>query len=191
MGDLLPVSPLTNKNYLMNDQKIITLFKEGQREKAFRNLYRYYPKIEKMVRSYGGTKDDALDVFQEALIVVYNNLRKEQFELTCSFYTYLYAVSRYIWKDANKQSKKEPPEIPDLEDSMEQEQRYQTAEKAFAKLGEKCKELLTLFYHKKMAFKKIAESLGFASEKVAKNQKYKCLVKAKAIYQENIKSVLS
>ncbi|AXP80463.1 hypothetical protein CJ739_1374 [Mariniflexile rhizosphaerae] len=30
----------------MNDKKILELFKEGQREKAFSKLYALYPKIE-------------------------------------------------------------------------------------------------------------------------------------------------
>jgi len=173
----------------MNDQKVITYFKEGKREKAFRYLYRLYPKIERMVLSYGGQKADALDVFQEALIVVYTNLKKEEFRLTCSFYTYLYAVSRYLWKDANK--RKEPPatEIADWEEVLDQEQQFQLAEKAFASLGERCRDLLTLFYQEGLPFKKIATRLGFASDKVAKNQKYKCLSKAKDIYQDHLQSV--
>jgi len=36
-----------------------------------------------------------------------------------------------------------------------------------------------------MSFKTIANRMGFKSEKIAKNQKYKCLAKAKDIYQSN------
>ena len=86
----------------MNNQKILELLKAGQREKAFSKLYKLYPKIEALVLSKGGNKQDASDVFQEALIILNRNLEKSDFKLTSSFYTYLYSVSRFIWKDTQK-----------------------------------------------------------------------------------------
>lgn len=172
----------------MNDKKILELFKDGQREKAFSKLYSLYPKIEALVLSKGGQKQDALDVFQEALIILNRNLEKSDFKLTSSFYTYLYSVSRFIWKDNQKKFSKE--ELNNLNDtevehfhSVLEEKKYQLAERAFLKLGERCQQLLQLFYHKAMSFKAIAQVMQFKSEKIAKNQKYKCLTKAKDIYQ--------
>jgi hypothetical protein len=46
----------------------------------------------------------------------------------------------------------------------------------------KCKQLLILFYFKKKSFREIAAALAFSDEKVAKNQKYRCLQKAKENY---------
>ena len=96
----------------MSDQKIVSLFKNGQRDKAFRELYKLYPRIEKLILSKGGTKADAHDVFQESLIILNRNLEKSDFKLTASFYTYLYAVSRFVWKDLQKQFSKQ--ELYDL-----------------------------------------------------------------------------
>jgi RNA polymerase sigma factor (sigma-70 family) len=178
----------------MSDQKIMMLFKNGQREKAFRQLYRLYPRIEKLILSKGGVKSDAQDVFQEALIIVSKNLKKSDFKLTSSFYTYIYSVSRFIWKDAQKQySKQELHELKEEEvtifHSVLEEKKFQYAEKAFLELGERCQELLQLFYHRALSFKVIAQMMQFASEKVAKNQKYKCLKKAKDIFQTKYKTV--
>ena len=64
------------------------------------------------------------------------------------------------------------------------EQKYNQAEEAFILLGEKCKELLMQFYFHKKPMIEIASMLGFANEKVAKNQKYKCLEKAKENYTQ-------
>ncbi|WNH13890.1 RNA polymerase sigma factor [Thalassobellus suaedae] len=172
----------------MNDKKILELFKDGQRENAFSKLYSLYPKIEALVLSKGGQKQDALDVFQEALIILNRNLEKSDFKLTSSFYTYLYSVSRFIWKDAQKKfSKEELHNLNDTEveyfNSVLEEKKYQLAEHAFLELGERCQQLLQLFYNKAMSFKEIAKVMQFKSEKIAKNQKYKCLTKAKNIYQ--------
>ncbi len=175
----------------MNDKRIVEYFKNGHQEKAFRKLYQLYPKIEKLIISYGGKKEDALDVFQESLIIVYRNLKKDDFKLTSSFYTYIYSIARYIWKDTNKKKKNQEIETIDIQDTFEEEKRFQIAEKAFLELGKRCKEILVLFYHRGLKLKQIASDLGFASEKTAKNQKYKCLTKAKEIYKDRIKSVLS
>ncbi len=171
----------------MNDKKILELFKQGQREKAFSKLYALYPKIERLVLSKGGQKQDASDVFQEALIILNRNLEKSDFKLTSSFYTYLYSVSRFIWKDVQKTFSKQElhglngTEV-DLFHKVLEEKQYQLAEHAFLELGKRCQELLQLFYVKALSFKQIALKMQFKSEKIAKNQKYKCLVKVKDIY---------
>jgi len=174
----------------MNDKKILELFKDGQREKAFSKLYGLYPKIELLILSKGGQKQDASDVFQEALIILNRNLEKSDFKLTSSFYTYLYSVSRFIWKDTQKNfSKQELHNLSGTEveqfHSVLEEKKYQLAERAFLELGERCQQLLRLFYHKAMSFKAIANVMQFTSEKIAKNQKYKCLAKAKDIYRNS------
>jgi hypothetical protein len=38
---------------------------------------------------------------------------------------------------------------------------------------------LTLFYFQKKSFREIATALAFSDEQVAKNQKYRCIQKAK------------
>lgn len=63
----------------MNDSYILELFAQGKRDKAFKKLYGLYPKIEKLILSQGGNKEDASDVFQEALIILYRNLEKSDF----------------------------------------------------------------------------------------------------------------
>ncbi len=178
---------------MISDHKIVAYFRNGQREKAFGQLYRLLPRIEKFIVAQGGNKQDAQDIFQESLIIVYRNLEKNNFTLTASLSTYLHAVSKYIWKDMKRKSlKMEMKEVVNEDttifNSIVEEQKYKRAERAFEKLGERCQKILKLFYLKKLPFKKIAEQLGFASEKVAKNQKYKCLQKAKSFYQNPVNS---
>lgn len=180
----------------MSDQDILILFKKGQREKAFKKLYHLYPRIEKLVLSKGGNKDDASDVFQEALIILNRNLQTSDFKLTSSFYTYIYSVSRFVWSDLQKSHTKQQlqelntQEVQVFQEVIE-EKNYQLAEHAFLEIGKRCQQLLQLFYHQAMSFKDIAQVMQFKSSKIAKNQKYKCLQKAKDIYQTKLKSVQS
>lgn len=178
----------------MSDQDILALFKNGHREKAFQKLYQLYPRIEKLILKHGGTRADANDVFQEALIILYRNLLTTNFELSSSFYTYLYSVSRFVWYDLKKQITKQ--ELNELKaDEVDhfkkviEEKKYKLAEHAFLEIGQRCQRLLQLFYIKAMSFKAIANDMQFKSAKIAKNQKYKCLQKAKNIYQTKSKSV--
>jgi len=171
----------------MNDKKILGFFENGKREKAFKELYKLYPRIERLILSKGGTKQDASDVFQEALLILNRNIEKSNFKLTSTFYTYLFSVSRFIWKDEQRrniqQKSIESIEDSSIENQVKEEKKYQLAEMAFSELGERCKQLLTLFYHQKLSFKMIADRMQFSSDRVAKNQKYKCLAKAKANFK--------
>lgn len=180
----------------MSDHKIMELFKSGHRERAFAKLYGLYPKIEKLIISNGGSKDDASDVFQESLIILYRNLISTDFQLSSSFYTYLYSVSRFVYSDLKRKHTTTELKTMSAQDimvfqSVIEEHKYKNAEKALSKLGARCQELLSLFYLKSMSFKLIAERMEFSSEKVAKNQKYKCLKKAKDIYNNQLKTVQS
>jgi DNA-directed RNA polymerase specialized sigma24 family protein len=71
--------------------------------------------------------------------------------------------------------------LPDEEFTaeVETENKYKPAEKVIADLGERCKELLLLFYFESLKLKDIAKKMGYNSENTAKNQKYKCLETAK------------
>lgn len=172
----------------MDDQQILTLLRQKKTDKAFSRLYRDFPKIENLILTKGGSKEDAKDIFQEALIIFYRKAQDTKFNLTSSIGTYLYSVSRFLWKDElKKRNRTETVELGDvsgdlqndIREAQEKESRLQLAEQALSTIGERCLELLQSFYHRKMSMSKIASALGFSSEKIAKNQKYKCLERAR------------
>ena len=67
----------------------------------------------------------------------------------------------------------------DLNEAIARENEMKLAEEVVSDLGDRCKELLMLFYLGSVKLKAIAEQMGYSSEKTAKNQKYKCLEAAK------------
>jgi RNA polymerase sigma factor (sigma-70 family) len=175
----------------MSDQQILQLLRSGKRSKAFANLYKVYPSVLRLIKANSGSKGDAEDIFQEALIVFYRKAQDTNFYLTASIKTYLYSVCFYLWKeelrrrkkniDLQYKLKKDLEHESSLQEAIEREQLYKRAEQALVRLGKKCKDLLTLFYYHKESMKAIAERLGFRSDKVAKAQKYKCLEKARQL----------
>src|SRR5690242_11422687 len=82
----------------MDDQTIIELIRTGNNDLALNVLYRNFPAIRKLVRSRGGSTRDAEDIFQEALIILIRQLKKD-FQLSAKLSTYLYGVCRRLWSE--------------------------------------------------------------------------------------------
>jgi hypothetical protein len=61
----------------MSDQEIISQLRTGQQHKALVKLYAHLPKVERMVRNHGGTRADAKDLFQDALIILLGKAKDE------------------------------------------------------------------------------------------------------------------
>lgn len=181
----------------MKDAQLLELMRSGRYTKAAEKLYVYFPVIRKMIAKNSGTRQDAEDIYQEALIILMRKSKEEGFALNCSVNTYLYSVCRYLWSDQLKaRSKKVEVDFMKVEpllqeaeagELVKEENTFKLAEQAVSKLGEQCRKLLQWFYFDKLALKDIARRLKFASEKVAKNQKYRCIEKAK----ENLKNLKS
>ncbi len=83
----------------MDDQRIIGLIQAGKDHEAFKALYAYLPKVEHLVRQNSGRSGDAKDIFQDALIIFHRRVRSEDFTLTSSIGTFLFAVCRNLWRD--------------------------------------------------------------------------------------------
>ena len=136
---------------------------------------------------------DAEDIYQEALLVFYKKAQAPDFRLSASINTYLYSVCNFMWKDALRKKEKHvftdvnESSIPDedfLKD-LEVHHQYDVAEQVISSLGERCKELLVLFYFQALKLKDIAKKMGYNSENTTKNQKYKCLQRLKRLYFDN------
>jgi RNA polymerase sigma factor (sigma-70 family) len=138
-----------------------------------------------MVSSNNGNEEDAEDLFQDSLLVIYKKIKANELELTCSFRTYLYSVSRNLW--LQKLSKKMQMEdvFADSEgyfvfDEHEISERNEAEieklrlyQQHFLTLSNDCQKVLILFM-KKMSSKAIAQEMGFKNEKYAKTRKYLC-----------------
>ena len=143
--------------------------------------------VKKLIQSKGGTAEQAEDVFQEALIIFYKKASAPAFELTASISTYVYSVARFLWKDELKKNglKYDTAEVEnlefesELEEIAQKEKKFQVVEEVLNSIGEKCLEILQLFYYEGFSMKEIARQVDLKSEKVAKNQKYKCLERAR------------
>lgn len=175
----------------MNDPELIAALRGGRAEEAFTLLYRQLPDVIKLVRGHGGSRSDARDLFQDALVTLYEKTAGPAFPITGTLAAYLYGTCRNLWlaelraKGKADQLKRmlanTPVDVSATE--VQKEPMMQLAERAFQVLGGKCRELLSRFYLHNGSFADIAAELGFSSEGAAKTRKCKCLEQARAKYR--------
>jgi RNA polymerase sigma factor (sigma-70 family) len=161
--------------------------------KAIEIIYREnYNMVQSLIINNSGSADDAKDIFQEAMIVLYEKVRSGTFELNCLIKTYVYSVSRRLWLKRLQQMNRYVPAMENLQDTVpvdedvEENERidseFQAMEKAIGSLGEPCKSLLEAYYLERKSMQEIASFFGYTNAENAKNQKYKCLVRLKKIF---------
>lgn len=170
----------------MNDKQIIEHLQHNKYSLALKGLYNNLGEIKQYIQANSGSVDDAEDIFQDALVILYKKIHSPGFNLTVSLKTYLLAVAKNCWLQELRQRKKIPAGdvvIEPEDNDTTEEPDFDFATTAFKLLGDKCRELLIQFYFKKKSFKEIASLLAFSDELVAKNQKYRCLQKAKENYK--------
>lgn len=151
-----------------------------------------YGLIQQFVINNNGNEDDARDIFQEAMMVLYEKARLPEFELTCQIRTYLYSVCRRLWLKKLQQSRRIETNVENfdkivqVEDDIEEHDKlnlqYLTMRTAMGKIGEPCKSLIEAFYVHKKNMLEIAGFFGYTNADNAKNQKYKCLVRLKKLF---------
>ena len=181
-----------------NEQALLKGFARNER-KAVETIYRdNYNMVQSLIINNNGSADDAKDVFQEAMIVLYEKVRSGSFELHCQIKTYVYSVSRRLWLKKLQQQNRFTVEVHSLETTVpveddigEHEKRdaeFNIMDKAINGLGEPCKSLLEAYYLKKKSMQEIANTFGYTNAENAKNQKYKCLMRLKKIFFDHYKN---
>ena len=92
-----------------SDEEIIVCL-QGEyvkRELALKELYRrLFPIIKSYIQKNNGTEEDAADIFQDAIVVFYEKVRLNQFQLTSTIRTYIYSVCRHLWLNKLRAHKK-------------------------------------------------------------------------------------
>ena len=168
-------------------------------KKAVEAIYQdNYNMVQSLIINNNGSSDDAKDIFQEAMIVLYEKVRSGSFELNCQIKTYVYSVCRRLWlkrlQHLNRYSAPmgDTESIVPVEEEIDgHEQRnaeFEMMEKAINSLGEPCKSLLEAYYFQKQNMQVIAANFGYTNADNAKNQKYKCLMRLKKIFFTHYKN---
>ncbi|GAB3745184.1 hypothetical protein GCM10027594_23820 [Hymenobacter agri] len=155
----------------------------ANRERALTQLYRQaFPTVRRLVQRQGGSEQDAQDVFQDALVVFYEQAVGGTLVLTAAASTYLVSVARHRWQHELRRRTRLPHEpLPDATDAFAAEEAETATEPGFAvrdyveRLGAKCRDMLLNFYYFQQPLAQIAEASGYRTVRSATVQKFKCL----------------
>lgn len=162
-------------------------------EEALDKLYKaYFAMVLQLILNNNGDEDDAKDVYQEAIIVLYDKVKNGDFVLTSKLKTFLYSVSRRIWLKRLAQKSRKVGKITDyeaflevedvVEDFEEKEKHFDQMHASLENLGEPCKTIIRDFYMIGLSMNDICEKFGYTNADNAKTQKYKCLQRLKKLF---------
>ncbi|MFN0159153.1 MAG: RNA polymerase sigma factor [Bacteroidota bacterium] len=182
--------------FLNDDAKLIDLIRNGD-EEALAKIYQSNRKpIAAFVLRNNGTMDDAEDMLQEALVVLWERIRSGRFEYSAKLSTFLFATVKNMWMRRLARAKRETPmgnagmDVVDGEesqlDSMITSDEARGVRNALDALGEPCRQLLLLFYWEELPMEKIAVTMGFANADTVKSKKYQCKKSLEKILREQM-----
>lgn len=143
----------------------------------------HFPIIEGFVMHNQGSREEAKDVFQEAMVIVYNKIRSENLELTCKFGTYLYAVCKKIWIQERKKTRLHEEKLrsrpmmvndPGKEtDPLLDEQLTRLFDTHFNALSQDCQKILSMYFNDH-SVEEIRSAMKYKDLHHAADRKYRC-----------------
>ena len=175
-GDLIIKQFINNENNML--------------EKIYQHNY-------KIVRNYvlknNGSESDAKDIFQDAIMITWMNLKEGKFVVKNEFSlsAYLYKIAKYKWLDKLKSPKNKITsnmKVHDFKDEAIGQDEYFESERKlkylgilFSRLDSKCKEVLNQFYYERKNLEEIANHLSYDIGSI-RTIKYRCMQKLRKMH---------
>ncbi|MDR3695338.1 RNA polymerase sigma factor [Mucilaginibacter sp.] len=163
---------------------------QSRDDAAFALLYKFYfPAIKGLVVQNSGSAQDAEDIFQESVIILFQKVSDPTFILTSSLKTYIYAVARNLWLKKLRSHK------PFVGSAGIEDQYLKSDEVVFelnpeptreeklhgwmAKITENCRRILNAIFYYREPMESLMVKMGWKNKHTADNQKYKCVQQVK------------
>jgi RNA polymerase sigma factor (sigma-70 family) len=157
-----------------------------QESRCIKFLYKeYFPLAKSIAERNSGSYEDAEDLFQDSIVVLYKRLKNENLKLNAGLKTFFYGICKNLWMQrldrkwrlSYSENMAEEPrgsyEITEKEISEEVLEKKRLFQKHFLSLPKKCQKILQL-YMNEVPLKNIAKELGLKNEEYVKSRKYSC-----------------
>ena len=162
---------------------------------AFDKIYKdNFGKISNFVQHNSGNKADAEDLFQDAMMVLVEKLRQDNFQMTASINTYVFAICKNLWfkklRDKNHELSIDKLQtfdfITSINDSIEYEKTYLEKLKGYLiKITDHCNRLIHDIFFKGKSIDQIQKDYGYSTRHNAQNQKHKCVQQIRKVKEQN------
>ncbi|MEL6556762.1 MAG: sigma-70 family RNA polymerase sigma factor [Bacteroidota bacterium] len=160
----------------MKDSVVLERLSKGD-EKALDYLYKkHYRMMTKIVLSNSGTEQEAMDIYQDALLVLWQKAVRGNLVLTSKISTFLYSICMNLWRKELDRKSKLSNEVKDEEiyQNHDSEEKVRIVRECIEELGDTCRKILTYHYFDGMSMPDIVKKMKFANTDTAKTKKYKC-----------------
>jgi len=143
-----------------------------------------FSKVKQYICTNGGSEDEAADVFQESILVIFEKARKEKLVLRVKFSTYLYAVAKIVWMAYLRKNRRELEDgyfveletdygIGEVDKYIIENERYKLVWRYFENLSKDCQTIIRLFLDGK-SIEEVTQLMNYTSEQHTKNRRLRC-----------------
>ena len=151
---------------------IVARLRQGDRDVLVELYKENEAMVYKYIKDQKGREEDAEDLLQEALIVLWKNARKPEFTLEAKPSTYIYAVVKNLWlKQVDKNKRMSPeeninPQMHSTVQNSDSNLDHAIVRKMLNQMGETFDGF---------DMQTIAKANSFANADVAKSKKHQCM----------------
>jgi RNA polymerase sigma factor (sigma-70 family) len=148
-----------------------------QDDKILNWLYdNYLPSVKSYVLKNSGSSEDVSDVFQDSIIVLYNQITDNNLNLSTDLKGYFFGIAKNVW---NAQFRKQQ-KTTELEHDIAEEEDLEAIndpllERVISKAFQKLKpdqQLVLSLYSDGISYEEIALKMGLKNETYARRKKY-------------------
>ena len=141
----------------------------------------FLPMVRKMIISGGGDTQQAKDIFQDAILIIYRKVKAGELELNCKFSTYLYAVTKKLWIQELKLKNRiilDTEKMADIAEEPDEMEEYKVSlrkilQKHFQQLSNDCRKILRMHFNA-ASIDDIQMIMGYKTRHHTIDRKYRC-----------------
>ena len=179
-----------------SDEQLVDLIRKDD-DGALTYLYeKNIRMILKYIIQNSGSEKDAVSLLQDALVILWENVKKQDFILKSRLSTYLYGVVKNLWlRELARQRKTtaldelsaNPGHNPGPAEKVEEDELKTIIKTCMSQLSDICQKILIAFYYEELSMQEISRQLGLAGEDVAKSKKYQCKKELERLVKQAVK----
>lgn len=151
----------------------------------------HFPTVKQYVQRNSGTVEDAWDVFQDAITVLWLKAKDGTLQQDTEPGAFLFRVSKNKWLDRVRSAAQRTMTVVPVEhtgatddvEAVDLEERIQRLKQVYERMDENCRNVLGRFYFQREDMATIAEAMGVTEESI-RTIKYRCMMKLRAFRKQ-------
>lgn len=187
---------------MTKQKEILQCILAGNDDRALTYLYNEtLPKVRSHILKNSGSKEEADDLFQDAVIIFFQRVKEGLFNENHDVDGFIYTICKNLWINISKRKKVNQKYVnhslnthkhdDNQLDQVINKEKENAMHQLFNLLDERCRQLMKSIIYDRKSMTEICEELGYKNEQVAKASKYRCNQSLIKIAQENIELINS